>query len=123
MIPKEKLYDAFGELVYVVAMADGIIQQEETDALHNILKDHPWAKEVEWSFNYERSHHTDIDFLYGKVLDICYQNGPDPDYEKLLKILESVAAAHKGVDIKERAVINKFTSDLIVRFQNDLEKI
>lgn len=123
MIPKEKLYDSFGELVYVIAMADGIIQQEETDTLHKLLVGHPWACEIEWSFNYEKSHHSDIDYLYNKVLDICYQNGPDPEYQNLLEILEAVAAASDGVDIREKAVINKFTSDLIVKFKNDLAKI
>ena len=29
----EKLYEAFGELIYVVAMADGVIQKEEVEAV------------------------------------------------------------------------------------------
>ena len=29
----EKLYDAFGELIYVIAMADGEIQKEELKAI------------------------------------------------------------------------------------------
>jgi len=32
-INKEKLYEAFGELIYVVAMADGEIQETEVAAL------------------------------------------------------------------------------------------
>lgn len=33
MTNKSYLYDAFGELIYLVAMADGGIQQEEISAL------------------------------------------------------------------------------------------
>lgn len=36
-INKEKLYEAFGELIYVVAMADGEIQETEVAALKNAI--------------------------------------------------------------------------------------
>ena len=38
---QEKLYEAFGELLYVVAMADGMIQEEEIETLENVLSEHP----------------------------------------------------------------------------------
>ena len=53
---QEKLYEAFGELLYVVAMADGLIQEEELSALDEVLKGHPWAADIQWSFNYLRCH-------------------------------------------------------------------
>jgi hypothetical protein len=120
---KEKLYDAFGELIYIVAMADGLIQKEEVEALERILINHPWAKEIIWSFDFEVRRNEDIDFVYTKVLDYCYQNGPDPEYKFLLEILEEVARASDGIHITERAVIKKFTYDLTERFKRDLEKM
>ena len=39
---KEKLHDTFGELLYAVAMADGVIQEAEENAMKEVLKDHPW---------------------------------------------------------------------------------
>ena len=119
---KEKLYDAFGELVYVVAMADGIIQPEEKKALHKIIQEHPWASEIEWSFNYEVEKHQDIDYLYKRVLDACHQNGPDPEYQFLIEILETVAQASSHTD-DEKKIIDKFTHELTERFKKDIDKL
>lgn len=120
---KEKLYDAFGELIYVVAMADGLIQKEEIEALEEILKGHPWAREIEWSFKYESEHEEDINYLYKKVLDFCHQHGPDPEYDFLIDVLKKIAEASHGTDATERAIIKKFAHDLTERFKRDLNKI
>lgn len=119
----ERLYDAFGELIFVVAMADGIIQKEEIDTLDKILKTHPWAKEVKWSFDYEAEHQNSVEDLYKKVLTICHEYGPRKEYHYLLEILEQVAAASNGVDQNERNVINKFTTELTDWFRRDLERL
>lgn len=119
---KEKLYEAFGELVYVVAMTDGIIQPEEKDALKKIIANHPWAKEIEWSFNYEIEKHQDIDYLYKRVLDQCHKNGPDPEYKFLVEVLEAVANASSN-KVSEKELIDKFTHELTERFKNDLDKL
>lgn len=123
MMTKEKLYDAFGELIYVVAIADGIIQKEEKNALKHILTTHPWASEIQWSFDYEVEKHNNPEYLYQKVLDICYQNGPDPEYAYLIEVLEIVAEAGGNFEQKEKDVINRFTKELTERFKKDLEKI
>lgn len=123
MVQKEKLYDAFGELLYVVAMADGLVQKEEVEALENILRNHPWAREIKWSFNFELEKNEDIDFLYQKVLDICHQNGPSEEYQFLIELMEDLARASDGIDIAERAVIKKFTHDLTEKFIKDIEKL
>jgi uncharacterized tellurite resistance protein B-like protein len=119
----ERLYDAFGELIYVVAMADGLIQKEEYETLEKILKSHPWAKEVKWSFDYEKSHNNSVEELYKKVLTICHEYGPRQEYHYLLEILEEVAKASDGVDESERNIINKFTTELTEWFKRDIEKI
>lgn len=122
MSNKEKLYDAFGELVYIVAMTDGIIQPEEKKALHDIIANHEWASEIEWSFNYEVEKHQEIDYLYKKVLDYCHQNGPDPEYKFLIEILEAVAQASTHKD-DEKQIIDKFTFELTERFKKDIDKL
>lgn len=119
---KEKLYEAFGELVYVIAMTDGIIQPEEKDALKKIIANHPWANEIEWSFNYEVEKHQNIDYLYKRVLDLCHKNGPDPEYKFLVEVLEAVANASSD-KVSEKEVIDRFTHDLTEKFKNDLDKI
>ncbi len=122
MINKEKLYEAFGELVYVVAMADGIIQPEEKKALHEIIDTHPWASEIEWSFNYEISKHQDLEYLYQRVMHHCLENGPYPEYQFLIDILEAVAKASSSKNV-EKEIIKKFSSELTDRFKKEIDNL
>ena len=46
MVSKTRLYDAFGELIYAVAIADGLIQEEETAVIERTLADHPIAQQT-----------------------------------------------------------------------------
>lgn len=50
MSKKERLYDAFGELLYVIAIADGVIQPEELVELEQIIENHPEGESINWSF-------------------------------------------------------------------------
>ncbi len=122
MSNKEKLYEVFGEMVYVVAMADGIIQPEEKDALEKILANHPLAQEIEWSFNYEIDKHNDPEYLYDRVLNYCHKNGPDPEYQFLVEILEAVANASSHTE-SEKKLIDRFTYELTERFKKDIDKL
>jgi len=122
MISKEQLYDAFGELIYAVAKADGLIQIEERLTLEKILADHPWASQIHWSFNYESTKEMDPEESYLKALDILKEYGPDPDYIYLLDVLKQVAAASDGIDADEQKVIDSFQSDLYKRFLKDAEE-
>ncbi len=119
----DKLYETFGELLYVLAKADGIIQDEEIEALHKLLGNHPWAKDVEWSFNYEKDHNNDIDMVYKKVIDYCAEYGPTPEYKDFIDVMTHVANASSGIDAEEQKIINSFTNDLTERFKNDIERI
>ncbi len=123
MSSRTRLYDAFGELLYVVAMADGIIQPEEVEMLHEIARKYPFGEDMQWSFDYERANHNDVEDLYQRVLDICYDNGPDPEYQALIDILEEVAHANSGIDEKEQKVIDRFIFELTERFKKDLGNI
>lgn len=120
---KTYLYDAFGELIFLVAMADGVIQPEETAALDKILANHPWAAEIKWSFNYEASKNNDLEDIYKKVIMACHDNGPDPEFQFMQEVMEAVAAASAGVDEKEDAKIKGFIQDLTARFRADIEKM
>ena len=120
---KTYLYDAFGELIFLVAMADGVIQPEETAALDKILANHPWAAEIKWSFNCEASKNNDLEDIYKKVIMACHDNGPDPEFQFMQEVMEAVAAASAGVDEKEDAKIKGFIQDLTARFRADIEKM
>ena len=55
MKKEEKLYEVLGELLYAVAMADGVIQAEERTAFKALFKNHPYGDKISWSFEYEES--------------------------------------------------------------------
>lgn len=114
---KVALYDAFGELLYLLAKADGEIQVEEVNELQKILKAHPWSKEIIWSFNYEAKKENKVEDLYQKVLEACFAIGPDPEYQFMLEVLEAVAESSLGVVEEERALIERFQQDLIEEFK------
>jgi hypothetical protein len=120
---KEHLYDAFGELIYLVAMADGMVNPQEREALDKILENHPWAKEIKWSFNYEFTKNSNPEDLYKKVIMACHDNGPDPEFQFMIEVMEAVAAAKEGKDEAEAARIKNFVADLTERFRKDIEKL
>ncbi len=121
MVKREKLYDAFGELIYAIAMADGEVQEEEVRSLEQHLNQHPWAKEIKWSFNYENEKHKTVEESYRNAIDICMINGPDPEYKYLLDIMISVAGAFDGIVEQEKKIIDDFRHDLLERFVKDME--
>jgi uncharacterized tellurite resistance protein B-like protein len=115
------LYDAFGELLYVVAMADGFIQESEISALERVLADNPWAAEIKWSFNYERKKQSSPEEAYKKVIDYCQQVGPKAAYKDMLEVMEAIATASNGVDQAEQKVMDSFIHTLTHRFKEDLK--
>ncbi|MCB9273630.1 MAG: TerB family tellurite resistance protein [Lewinellaceae bacterium] len=123
MTPKERIYDAFGELAYLVARSDGLIQAEEVEKLEEILMAHPKGREIKWSFDYERRKRNAPEQLYKKVIDRCRENGPDPEYQFLVEMLERVAYASAGIDSREEAAIKGFVHDLTERFKKDIQDI
>ncbi len=118
-----KLYETFGELIYIVAMSDGVIQPEELKVIEDKLRDHPWGGDIKWSFDYEVSKGSTIDELYKKVISYCKIHGPDPEYDFLINILEEVAQASNGIDEKEQKIIDNFSKDLLEKFKTDLSEI
>lgn len=119
----EKLYETLGELLYAVAMADGVIQDEERDSLKELLKKHNWAKEIQWSFDYEASKNSGVEETYNKVINFCHSYGPTPVYEEFISAMTTIAEAAEGVDANEAAMIHSFSKDLIVRFQKDIDRL
>ncbi|MEO1437294.1 MAG: TerB family tellurite resistance protein [Bacteroidota bacterium] len=119
----EKLIDAFGEFIYVVAMADGQLQEAELATIREKLAGHKWGESIQWSFDYEVKKRPAIEDLYKKVISYCEVHGPDPEYQFLIEVAEAVANADNRVDASEQAVIDSFSADLIKAFKADIERI
>jgi len=116
MIPKSKLYDAFGELIYTVALADGMIQPEELSKMEEVLENHLWGQEIKWSFNYEARKSNNPEETYQKALQVFKEYGPCDEYVFLIDILEQIAEASDGIIPEERAVIDGFQQSLREHF-------
>ncbi|RLD62974.1 MAG: TerB family tellurite resistance protein [Bacteroidetes bacterium] len=122
MVKREKLYDAFGELIYAIAMSDGAVQEEEIKTLELFLSQHPWAKEIKWSFNYENQKNHTVEEAYQKAIEVCKENGPDPEYKLILDLMTNVAESFDGIVKQEKELIEKFRTDLRDRFIKDMEE-
>lgn len=120
---KEKLYETLGELIYVIAQADGVIQDDEITLLEEILANHPWGATIRWSFNYELRKNNDVEDLYKKVINACQDYGPSPEYDQFIEVMNALASASEGIDAHEDKVISNFSKDLIARFIQDTEPL
>ena len=122
MVSKTRLNDAFGELIYAVAIADGMIQPEEIKTIEELLKGHPWASEIKWSFDYELKNKNTLKHTYEKALATLKENGPFKDYTYLVEIIEKLADASDGIDSKENEVILGFQQSLRKHFLDFLDE-
>ena len=119
----EKIYEAFGELIYVVATADGEIQDSEMKVIKNELADYEYGEQVLWSFNYELEKKNSVEDTYKKVITCCEAHGPEKEYQYLINLLEKMTKASSGVDDNESNAISGFRADLIERFRAATDKI
>ncbi len=123
MRKEEKLYEIFGELLYAIAKADGVIQQSEKETLVQLLKNHSLGSEILWSFEFEESHNSSVEEIYNKVINFCHVYGPAPQYEEFRIAMKIVAEASNGITERESKLINSFSIDLMERFQRDTDKL
>jgi hypothetical protein len=61
--------------------------------------------------------------VYKKVIFACHDNGPDPEFQFMIEVMEAIAAASAGKDAAEDAKIKGFVQDLTERFKRDIEKL
>ena len=59
-VRKSQFYNAFGEILYTLAVADGEIHEVELDTMNALLANHEWAIGIKFSFNYENKKKRDI---------------------------------------------------------------
>lgn len=90
MASKEKVYEAFGELLYAVARSEGKVKQKTIDHLENILKKYTWGNEAIWSFKYEKEHKKSFEETYDHAVDIFIEYGPFEEYEKFFELIEEI---------------------------------
>lgn len=122
MVSQARLHDAFGEIIYAVAIADGLIQEEELKLIDEKLAQFSWGEDAKWSFNWERKKETQLKEAYLKALDTLKENGPTKSYYDLINILEEVAKISDGFEKKEGRVISIFNKSLKSHFLEFLDE-
>lgn len=122
MVSQARLHDAFGEIIYAVSIADGLIQEEELNVVNEKLKDLSWGDDAKWSFHWERKKGTDLKTAYLRALETFKENGPTPHYYELIEILEEIAKASDGFERKEGQVISIFNKSLRSHFLEYLDE-
>lgn len=111
----ERLYDAFGELIYVLVAADGNVSSEELNTFETMLAGHAEKQSINWSFNYELERKNSPEDVFKKALLTCKEFGPRHEYEFLIDILDRIAASD-GRSEEEKQVISNFKSELKEEF-------
>jgi len=122
MISQARLHDAFGEIIYAVAIADGLIHEEELKVVDEKLQDFSWGKDAKWSFHWEKKKGTELKVAYLRALETFKENGPTPHYYELIEILEDIAKASDGFEKKEGQVISIFNKSLQLHFMEYLDE-
>lgn len=113
---RSQLYDAFGELFYVIAMADGEVQDEEIAKIEQLLKGHPAAEGISWSFQHELKKQGSVEDAYNKALDTCKYYGQSEEYTFLFDALLQIAEASEGLSPEERKMLKEFQGTLKLHF-------
>ena len=120
MVCKEDVYNAFGEVMYAVALADGAIQQEEIKRFNEIIEKHKFGDKIKWSFFHKKEENTPLKVALEKALDTLTTFGPFEDLPFLFNALEEIAKAFNGIVEQERNLIDNFRKDLHEQFKKDM---
>ncbi len=114
---KSDLYRSFGDLIYAIAMADGILQEEEKNAIRKIIGDHAMMPFVDESLNRKVKEEISIVSAYYKVMNYIKENKPDPEFHFLLQVLEALSKLSAGVDEDDENLMEDFIADLRSRLK------
>lgn len=117
----ERLYYALGELAYAVAKADGKINVEERNKLHDIVL--KGAKCHDYNFNIseiifhilQKEKIFTVEDSYKSALreiNTCSNYLTDDMKAEFVAVLDKVARAFDSVTIEERNIIDRFRADI-----------
>lgn len=120
MNPVENLFYALGEFAYAIAKADGKIQKEESDKLHDILatefKDYEEHINIpEIIFRILNKDHISLDTSYEWAVKEIKTNGhymSEAMKQKFFSVLNKIAAAFPPSTANELNIIERLKKDI-----------
>ena len=116
----EKVYYALGELAYLVAEADGKVQQPEIDKLHALVvnqvkKHNPSFEYSDIIFHVLNDEKPNLDTIYKLAIkelkEAKYFLTPEVK-ELIISVLTSIAEAYGKVTLHEKEIIGKVELEL-----------
>lgn len=116
-ISKEQLFEAFGEILYAVASADGSIQQEEKQLIAQAIRNHRYEFDILLSFKKEVAHTRNIGEAIQKALKTFKAYGPFDGYSDFKVILENLADSCQGISSHEKEILDTFHKELLSNFR------
>jgi len=117
----ERLYFALGELAYAVAKADGQINYEERNKLHDIVVEEAKCHHHEFNVSEIIFHIMQKDQLFDvedsyrmamKEINICSNYLTEDMKAEFVAVLEKVARSFGTYTDNEKALIDRFRSEI-----------
>jgi uncharacterized tellurite resistance protein B-like protein len=126
MDAKEHLYYAIGEFAYALAKADGNIQREEKQKLHQIvteeLKDDPNYAIAEIIFSLLEKQRPDLETAYEnakKALHLGNDHLTNQLRTRFITLLEKIAMSFPPRTPEEHDILNRFREDLALEMKDE----
>ena len=116
MSPTENLYYALGEMIFALASADGKIQKEEKEKIHEILSNeflpkHPPIDCAEIVFSVFQKDHISVNEAFERSKHEFKLNSHymSPDMKRhFIKVMQEVAHTYPPVTKEEQKLVNDF---------------
>ena len=114
MTKKDRLFDAFGELLYAILHADQNIKDKNTylDITDQIARKYRITKHIDWNIDYQRRNAHSLENSYMRALMACRDNGPDPDYIDLFDLLKYTTDLNKNLTAENKEFVGGFQNAL-----------
>lgn len=113
MINTDKLYHAFGELLYAISLADGGIQKKEKEVIIEALKGHDMVNVVLNAIKDQESRNIGVDEAFKSALVTLKAHGPFEEYNDFYKILKEVAKSYEGIASGESRLLEIFNKEFL----------
>jgi len=111
----EKLYNAFGELLYAVIKAEGKARENIIKKLERTVQEYEWGQTAMWSLRYEMGHNATTDEAYQKAFDAFTDFGPFPGYESFFRMVDDIIKKNI-LGERGKKVIGRFRKKLMDHF-------
>ena len=117
MANKEKVFEAFGELLYAVARAEGKVRKDTAEQLEALLEKYIWASDAIWSFKYEKKRKNTFEETYEHAIDTFVAQGPMAEYETFFELLDELSEeSHQLLGSRGKKILINFKRRLNRKF-------